>query len=146
MIENIINNQNEIIKEFSKLEDCFDKYKYLISLGKKLKSSNKKLKTEENAISGCQSQVWLKAYNKNGRIQYIADSDSKIVKGIIYLLLKTFNNQYPKDIVNADIFFIDKIGLNSNLSPSRVNGLMTILKKIKTYAQLADNNINNTKL
>ena len=131
----IINKiQDEIIDEFSKMNDWFEKYEHLIHLGKNLVSFDKKVKTDENIIRGCQSQVWLKAKIKNEKIYYFADSDSLIVKGILFLLLRTLNNQNPEDIVDIDLYFIDKIGLSSNLSPSRVNGLMSIIKQIKLLA------------
>jgi cysteine desulfuration protein SufE len=107
----------------------------MIKLGKNLETLDEKEKTEENQLEGCQFQVWIIAENKNDNIYYLADSDSLIVKGMISLLLRILNNQYPDDIVNADLYFIDKIGLSSNLSPSRVNGLMTIVKQIKTIAK-----------
>jgi len=135
MSENINKIQDEIIKEFSKLDDWFDKYNYLIKLGKNINSSDRKLKTEKNLMNGCQANVWIKAESKNGKIQYQADSDSLITKGIIYLLLRVLNDRSPNEILNANLFFIDKIGLNSNLSPSRANGLMTILKQIKSCAE-----------
>lgn len=131
--------QDKIIEEFSKLNDWFDKYEYLIDLGNSLEPLDEKLKSEENSISGCQSQVWIKAEIKDERIHYLADSDSLITKGMISLLLRVLNNQFPEDIVNADLYFIDKIGLNSNLSPSRVNGLMSIVKQIKSSAEMATN-------
>ena len=135
--------QDKIIEEFSKLNDWFDKYEYLIDLGKSLDPIDEKLKTEENSISGCQSQVWLKAEIRDERIHYLADSESLITKGMISLLLRVLNNRYPENIVNADLYFIDKIGLNSNLSPTRVNGLMFIVKQIKSYAKIAPNINNN---
>lgn len=135
MSENINKIQDEIIKEFSKLDDWFDKYNYLIKLGKNLNSSDRKLKTEKNLMNGCQANVWIKAESKNGKIEYQADSDSLITKGIIYLLLRVLNDRSPNEILNANLFFIDKIGLNSNLSPSRANGLITILSQIKSFAE-----------
>ncbi|UCF13645.1 MAG: SufE family protein [Thermoplasmatales archaeon] len=139
MDEKINNIQEEIIEEFSKLNDWFDKYEYLIDLGKSLEPLDEKLKSEENSLSGCQSKVWLKAEIRGERILYLVASDSLITKGMISLLLRVLNNQYPEDIVNADLYFIDKIGLNTNLSPSRVNGLMSIVKHIKSYAKVAPN-------
>ena len=129
--------QDEIIDEFSTLNDWFDKYEYLINRGKSLEPADEKLKSEENSISGCQSQVWIKAEMRDERIHYLADSDSLITKGMISLLLRVLNNQFPEDIVNSDLYFIDKIGLNSNLSPVRVNGLMFIVKQIKSSAEIA---------
>lgn len=137
MAKKINKIQEMIIDEFSQLNDWFEIYEYLINLGKSFKLINKKLISEENAITGCQSNVWLKAEMKNEKINYSAYSDSLIVKGIISLLLRVLNNQYPRDIINADLYFIDKIGLNSNLSPSRVNGLMSVVKQIKLYAKMA---------
>ena len=131
--------QDEIIEEFSTLNEWFDKYEYLINRGKSLGPLDEKLKSEENSISGCQSQVWIKAEMRDERIHYLADSDSLIIKGMISLLLRVLNNQFPEDIVNSDLYFIDKIGLNSNLSPVRVNGLMSIVKQIKSSAKIALN-------
>ena len=135
MSEKINKIQDEIIEEFSTLNDWFDKYEYLINLGKSLEPLDEKLKSEENSIRGCQSQVWIKAEMRDERIHYLADSDSLIIKGMISLLLRVLNNHYPEDIINSDLYFIDKIGLNSNLSPARVNGLMSIVKQIKSSAK-----------
>lgn len=137
MSKKINKSQDEIIEEFSKLNDWFDKYEYLINLGNSLEPLDEKLKSEENSISGCQSQVWIKAEMRDERIHYLADSDSLITKGMISLLLRVLNNQYPEDIINSDLYFIDKIGLNSNLSPARVNGLMSIVKQIRSSAEMA---------
>ncbi len=142
-IKKINNIQDEIIDEFSKLNDWFDKYEYLINLGKSLKPIDEKLKTEENLIRGCQSSVWLKPETRDGKIYYLADSDSLISKGMISLLLRVLNNRYPEDIVNTHLYYIDKIGLSSNLSPFRANGLMSIIKQIKSYAKMALNIGNN---
>jgi cysteine desulfuration protein SufE len=136
MNKEINEKQDEIIKEFSKLDDWFDKYNYLINLGRSLEPLDNSLKSEDNSITGCQSNAWLIAENKDGKIHYLADSDSQITKGMISLLLRVLNNKYPKDIIDADLYFIDKIGLSSNLSPSRANGLLTILKQIKSYAKI----------
>jgi cysteine desulfuration protein SufE len=135
MDEKINNIQDEIIQEFSQLDDWLDKYEYLINLGKNLKSQDEKLKSEENSISGCQSKVWIKTELKNEKIHYVADSDSIIVKGMLSMLLRVLNDNYPEDIISADLYFIDKIGLKSNLSPTRVNGLMSILNQIKSSAK-----------
>ena len=140
MGKKIDNIQNMIIEEFSKLDDWFDKYEYLTNLGKSLEPLDNELKSEENSISGCQSNVWIKTEIRDGKIHYLIDSDSLIVKGLISLLLRVLNNQYPKDIVNANLYFIEKIGLNSNLSPSRANGLMSILKQMRSFAKIASNN------
>ena len=128
--------QDEIIKEFSYLHDWFDKYNYLITLGKHLVQLDESLKNEENVLSGCQSQVWITAMMKGENIYFIADSDSLITKGMISLLFRVVNNQHPKDVVDADLYFIEKIGLNSQLSPTRVNGLASIVRQIKEKAQL----------
>jgi len=140
MSKKIDNIQNMIIEEFSKLDDWFDKYEYLTNLGKSLEPLDNELKSEENSISGCQSNVWIKTEIRDGKIHYLIDSDSLIVKGLISLLLRVLNNQYPKDIVNVNLYFIEKIGLNSNLSPSRANGLMSILKQMRSFAKIASNN------
>ena len=135
--------QDMIIEEFSELNDWFDKYEYLINIGKTLEPLDEKLKTEKISLSGCQSNVWFKADMRDERIHYLADSDSLITKGMISLFLRVLNNQYPEDIVNANLYFIDKIGLNSNLSPSRANGLMSIVKHIKSCAKMDPNNRSN---
>ena len=140
MGKKIDNIQNMIIEEFSKLDDWFDKYEYLTNLGKSLEPLDNELKSEENSISGCQSNVWIKTEIRDGKIHYLIDSDSLIVKGLISLLLRVLNNQYPKDIVNANLYFIEKIGLSSSLSPSRVNGLMSIVKQMRSFAKIASNN------
>jgi cysteine desulfuration protein SufE len=131
--------QNNIIKEFSKLNDWLDIYEYIIKLGMDLESVDEKLKSEENLLSGCQSQVWLKAEVKNNKIYYFADSDSLITRGILSLILRVVNKQDFEDIKNADFYFIDRIGLKSNLSPSRANGLLSIIKNIKSLANKAGN-------
>lgn len=132
----IINQtQDKIIEEFSPLNDWLEKYEYLIKLGKSLEPLDDELKTEENLLSGCQSKVWLKAELKNNKIYFFADSDTLITRGIIVLLLRVLNNQSPQDIVNAELYFIDKIGLSSNLSPARADGLTSIVKKIKSMAE-----------
>jgi cysteine desulfuration protein SufE len=128
--------QDEVIKEFSNLQDWFDKYNYLISLGKNLDSLDETLKNEKTALRGCQSQVWIKSTVKNGKMYYKADSDSLLIKGMMSLVFRVVNNHRPKDIVDADLYFIEKIGLNSQLSPSRVNGLMSIIKHVKANAQI----------
>jgi cysteine desulfuration protein SufE len=141
MNEDINKTQDEIIKEFSQLDDWFDKYEYLILLGKKLERFDETLKTEDYSIGGCQSQVWIKAEMNNDKIKYYAESNSLFVKGMIYLILKTLNNQKPQDILSTELYFIDKIGLRSNLSPSRANGLVLIVTQIKTYAEKFSNSI-----
>ncbi len=130
--------QDKIIEEFSLLEDGLEKYKYIINLGKSLEPLKKEYRTEENLIGGCQSEVWLKAKIKNNKIYFAADSDALITKGIIALLLRIVNNQSPGDIINCELYFINRIGLSSNLSPVRGNGLFAIINRIKT---LAGNNL-----
>jgi cysteine desulfuration protein SufE len=132
--------QNEIIKDFSKLKDWFEIYEYLIQLGKNFESVDQNILNDDNLISGCQSQVWLKADFTKEKIHYSAYSDSLIVKGMISLLLKVLNERNPQDIVNTDLYFIEKIGLKSNLSPSRSNGLRSIIKNMKLYAEKAIKN------
>ena len=136
---NINEIQEEIIAEFEVFEDWLDKYNYLIELSSDLPIMDPRYKTSEYLINGCQSKVWLKAELKGEKIHYHTDSDSLITKGMLALLLRILDNQYPEDIVNADLYFIDKIGLNSNLSPSRVNGLIAIVKQFKSYANKASN-------
>lgn len=131
---NIDKIQDQIIEEFSGLEDGFEKYKHIVSLGKSLEPLPGKYKTEENSISGCQSKVWIKAELRDGKIYFMADSDALITKGIISLLLRVVNNQSPEDICNSDLYFIDRIGLTSDLSPARGNGLYAVMKRITDFA------------
>lgn len=126
--------QNEIIKQFEGLE-WFDKYGLLISFAKKLEPMSDEFKSEDNAISGCQSRVWIRSYTKDGRLIFDLDSDAMITKGIISLVVKVVNNRPPQEILNADLYFIDKIGLKSNLSPARSNGLESIINRIKEVAE-----------
>ena len=130
----ISNIQNEIVEEFDIFDTWMDKYEYLIELGKSVPKINEENKKEENIIKGCQSKVWLHAEKQDGLVRFYADSDAIITKGIISLLLRTFSNQKPEDIINADTDFIDKIGLRQHLSPNRANGLNNMIKKIKFYA------------
>ena len=127
--------QDKIIEEFSLLDDGFERYKYIINLGRSLEPLKKEFRTEENLIGGCQSEVWLKAYIKNDKVHFTADSNALITKGIIALLLRVVNNQSPLDIVNNELYFINRIGLSSNLSPVRGNGLFSIINRIKTFAE-----------
>ena len=124
----------DIIDEFSLFEDWMEKYEYIIELGKELPIINDKYKTDEYIIKGCQSKVWLHANSDNGRIQLTADSDAIITKGIISLLIKVLNNQKHEDILIAKMNFINEIGLSSHLSPTRANGLLEMVKQIKSYA------------
>jgi len=131
---NIQNIQEEIIEEFSIFDDWLEKYDYLIELGKSLPLIDEKYKTDDNLIKGCQSKVWLHAEKDGNIIKYTADSDAIITKGIIALLLRVYSNQKAQDIIEANIDFIDKIGLKEHLSPTRANGLVSMIKKIKLYA------------
>ncbi len=130
----ITENQKQVIHKFTSIDDWLDKYEYLTNLAKSLPSTDGDLKSEGHKIGGCQSNVWIKAKKENGTIHFEADSDTQIIKGIIALLLKVYNNQAPEAILNSDPEFIDKIGLKSNLSPSRANGISTIMKRIKEIA------------
>ncbi len=132
---NIDKIQDQIIEEFSGLEDGFEKYKHIVSLGKSLEPMPGKYKTEENSISGCQSKVWINTELREGRIYITADSDALITKGIIALLLRAVNNQSPVDIINNELYFIDRIGLTSDLSPARGNGLHAVMKRINDFAE-----------
>lgn len=126
--------QEEIVEEFSMFSDWLDKYDYLIELGGELPAIDPGLKTDEYLINGCQSKVWLNAEYQDGKVFYQADSDAIIVRGIVALLVKAMNGQAPKDIIDNDLFFIDKIGLKQNLSPTRSNGLVAMVKKMKLFA------------
>ncbi|HOS83420.1 MAG TPA: SufE family protein [Bacteroidales bacterium] len=131
---NIQDIQDQIIEEFSIYEDWLDKYQYIIDLSKDLPLIDDQYKKENYVIKGCQSQVWLHANFENGKILYTADSDAVITKGIISLLIRVLSNQTPEDILNCDLFFIEKIGLKENLSPTRSNGLVAMIKQMKLYA------------
>lgn len=126
--------EQEIIEEFSVFEDWMDKYNYLIELGRECPIIEEKDKNENNLIKGCQSRVWVSAKMDGEVMDIKADSDAVITKGIITLLLRVFNRQKPEDVANADINFIDTIGLTSHLSPTRSNGLNAMIKQIKLYA------------
>ena len=126
--------QDQIIEDFSYYEDWMEKYEHIISLGKELPLIEEQYKTEENLIKGCQSRVWLHADYKDGIVYFTADSDAIITKGLVGLMISVLSGQSPKDIASADIYFIDKIGLKSHLSPTRSNGLLAMLKQMKMYA------------
>ena len=126
--------QEEIVDEFSMFEDWMERYEYIIELGKSLPLINETFKEDENLIQGCQSKVWLHSEINNETLQFTADSDAILTKGIVALLLRVFNNQKPMDILNADLFFVDEIGLKEHLSPTRANGLVSMIKQIKLYA------------
>ena len=126
--------QAAIVEEFSVFSDWMDKYEYLIELGKGMPMIDEKDKTDEHLIKGCQSRVWLSCREENGRLRFAADSDAIITKGIISLLLKVYDNQTPADILAANEDFIEQIGLKENLSPTRANGLVSMIATIKAYA------------
>ncbi len=126
--------QDEVIEEFSGFDDWMDKYQMLIDLGNDLEPLDEKYKTEQNLIDGCQSRVWLQCDMKDGKLVFTADSDALIVKGIIALLIDVISGHTPKEILDADFYFIDKIGLREHLSPTRSNGLLAMVKQIKAYA------------
>jgi len=126
--------QDEIIEEFSLFEDWMDKYNHLIELSKSLQPIPVKFRTSQYLINGCQSKVWLYAAYENGDITYLADSDAIITKGIVALLIRVLSGRTPEEIINTDLYFIDKIGLKENLSPTRSNGLVAMVKQMKLYA------------
>lgn len=132
---NINDIQDEIIEEFEGLTDWMDRYAYIIELGGQLPPLADSYKTPENLIEGCQSRVWIQAdLNSDGNIVFKADSDALIVKGIVALLLRVLSGQRPDDILDADLHFIDRIGLKDHLSPTRSNGLVSMVKQIRMYA------------
>ena len=126
--------EEEIIEEFGNFSEWMDKYEYLIDLSKELPKIDDKYKTDQYIITGCQSQVWLHASFEDGKIIYTADSDAIITKGIVALLVRTLSNQTPDDILQAKMDFIDQIGLKEHLSPTRSNGLLSMIKQMKLYA------------
>ncbi|NQU33373.1 MAG: SufE family protein [Bacteroidetes bacterium] len=132
-----------IVDEFSMFDDWMDKYSYLIELGKELPLIDEKYKNETHLISGCQSRVWLHAKDENGIIKFTADSDAVITKGIISLLIKVLSGSTPTEIINADFNFLDEIGLKSHLSPTRANGLVSMVKQMQLYARAFKIKLNN---
>jgi cysteine desulfuration protein SufE len=126
--------QNEVVEEFEDFTDWMDKYQMLIDLGNELDVLNDKYKNDSNLIDGCQSRVWLQCDLVDGKLQFTADSDALIVKGIIALLIQVLSGHTPNEILDADLYFIDKIGLKDHLSPTRSNGLLAMIKQIKAYA------------
>lgn len=126
--------QEEIIEEFEQFGDWMEKYNYLIELSKDLEPLDPKNKIPENVINGCQSRVWLAADMNNGIVTFKADSDAIITKGIVALLVRVLSGRRPDEIMNADLYFIDQIGLRQNLSPTRSNGLLSMVKQMKMYA------------
>ena len=126
--------QEEIVEEFSMFDDWMERYEYIIELGKNLPLIKEEFKTENNLIKGCQSKVWLQGEQKDDKIIFTADSDAILTKGIIAILIRVFSKQSDKDILDADMSFIDEIGLKEHLSPTRANGLVSMIKNIKMYA------------
>jgi len=126
--------QEEIVDEFAMFEDWMQRYEYMIELGKSLPLIDGKYKTNENIIKGCQSKVWVHAELEGDKLVFTADSDAIITKGIIAILIRVFSNQKPLDIIDADTDFIDEIGLKEHLSPTRANGLVSMVKQLKLYA------------
>jgi cysteine desulfuration protein SufE len=130
----ITEKENEIVEEFALFDDWMDKYEHLISLARDLPLISEDKKVDDNLVRGCQSRVWLTAKHENGKIFFTADSDAIITKGIVALLVRVLNNENADDIINAKMSFIDEIGLKEHLSPTRSNGLVSMIKEMKTYA------------
>jgi len=126
--------QDRIIEDFEFFGDWDDKYEYIIQLGKDLPKIDEQYKRDENLIKGCQSRVWLQAEYKDGLVNFTADSDAMITKGLVSMMINVLSGHTPKEIADADIYFIDRIGLRSHLSPTRSNGLLSMLKQMKMYA------------
>ena len=135
--------QEEIIDEFNLFDDWMERYEYLIELGRPLPIIDQQYKLDENIIKGCQSKVWLYSEMNHTKIDFTADSDAILTKGLVALLLRVFSNQTPEDILKADTLFIDEIGLKEHLSPTRANGLVSMLKQIKLYAIAQQANTSN---
>ena len=134
--------QKELVEEFSFFEDWMQRYEHMIDLGKSLPLIKEKYKTDDNIIKGCQSKVWMHAELKETKLVFTADSDAIITKGIIAILIRVFSKQHPDEILNADTKFIDQIGLKEHLSPTRANGLVSMIKQIKMYALAYKTQIN----
>ena len=135
--------QNEIVNEFSMFDDWMQRYEYIIELGKSLPLIDEQYKTDENIIKGCQSKVWLQGEQSENKILFTADSDAILTKGIIAILIRTFSGQSAEDILVADTNFIEEIGLREHLSPTRANGLVSMIKQIKMYALAFDSKNKN---
>jgi cysteine desulfuration protein SufE len=134
MAQSIQETQDELIDEFGLFDDWADKYEYLIDLGKKLPSLSEAFKTEENVIKGCQSRVWLHAERRGDLIVFEADSEAVIVKGMISMLIRVLSNHTAQEIMQADLYFIDQIGMSQHLAQTRSNGLVSMVKQMKNYA------------
>lgn len=126
--------QDEIIEEFETFGDWMEKYEYIIQLGKELPLIDEQYRKDENLIKGCQSRVWLHSEYKDGNIYFTADSDALITKGLVSMVIRVLSGHSPKEIADADLYFVDRIGLRSHLSPTRSNGLLSMLKQMKLYA------------
>lgn len=126
--------QDQITEDFELFDDWMDKYEYLIQLGKELPPVDEQYKTDDNLIKGCQSRVWLHADYKDGKLFFTADSDALITKGLVSMVVQVLSGHMPKEIADADIYFVDRIGLTSHLSPNRSNGLLSMLKQMKMYS------------
>jgi len=133
-MQTINETQDEIVEEFSELEDWLDRYQLLIDMGSEQKPLPDTEKTDSNLIDGCQSRVWLVCDENGGRLYFRAESDALIVKGIVTLLIRVLSGHTPDEIIDADLYFIEKIGLNEHLSPTRSNGLLSMLKQMRMYA------------
>ena len=146
MCDNSIDKkQQEIIEEFSFFDDWMDKYELLIQLGKELPLIDEKYKTDDKLIKGCQSQVWMFAEERDGKVYYTADSDAVITKGLVSMVIKVLSGFEPECITKTDLYFIREIGLESHLSPTRSNGLLAMIKQMKLYAMALQQQKINTK-
>ena len=134
MMKTINELQDEVVEEFDDFDDWMDKYQMLIDLGNELAPLDDRYKTEQNLIDGCQSRVWVQCDLVDGRLVFTAESDALIVKGIIALLIRVISGHTPQEILDADLYFIDRIGLRDHLSPTRSNGLLAMVKRVKAYA------------
>ena len=134
IVSNIKEKQEEVVEEFSMFDDWMQRYEYMIELGKSLPLIDEKYKVDENLIKGCQSKVWVHAELQGDQLVFTADSDAIITKGIVAILIRVFSNQHPAEILEADTQFIDEIGLKEHLSPTRANGLVSMIKQLKMYA------------
>jgi len=132
----ILEAEQQIINEFSLFDDWMDRYNYIIELGKSLPAIEEKYKTDQYLITGCQSKVWLFAEYMDGKVHFTADSDAIITKGIVNLLIRVLSEQKPQDIIDAPLAYIDEIGLKEHLSPTRSNGLVSMIKQMKMYAMV----------
>jgi cysteine desulfuration protein SufE len=130
----IVETINQIISEFNQFDDWMDKYNYLIEMGRSVPLIDETQKTDSNLITGCQSRVWLSSEYRDGKIYFTADSDAVITKGIAYLLIRVFSGHTPEEIITTETTFLDQIGLREHLSPTRSNGLLSMVKQIKMYA------------